>query len=324
MKPNGSVLRIGDILIKTEPLMKYERLNVKLALDLIKNQTQADEVMILMGGDSLEFVANHYHTKSPTWVRIDNNEQVKSYQWQSNQMEQVIGTLNIKQLKDVFSSTKEKDIEMWVEPSTVAMDGKTTYELHFKYGFITKTMKITPLWEDEVWWDFEYAKQQHEDDPEIVDSMVGCLDPKTLNWFKGALIESTELRGNLWRCFKGLRLLRNDIEPVYIDYNGETLTMKWPKNDPRSNSMSAIDCITVSFDVDEIEKPWKGKTTNGYFGTSKLIDNLGRLGKGVLAKGKMELTVWEHALEFNLAIQRTKDSRKVHFRTFIPLNVNRS
>ena len=25
----------------------------------------------------------------------------------------------------------------------------------------------------------------------------------------------------------------------------------------------------------------------------------------------MELTVWEHALEFNLAIQRTKESRKV-------------
>ena len=299
--------------------MKYERLNVKLALDLIKNQTQADEVMILMGGDSLEFVANHYHTNSPTWVRIDNNERVKSYQWDSNHMEKVVGTLDIKQLKNVFTQSKEKEIEMWIEGN----------DLHFKYGFITKTMKIAPLWEDGVWWDFEYAKQQHEEEPEIVDSMVGCLDPKTLNWFKGALIESTELRGNLWRCFKGLRLLRNDIEPVYIDYNGETLTMKWPKYTDGNGSHLAgsdrhIDCITVSFDVDEIEKPWKGKTTNGYHGTSKLIDNLGRLGKGILAKGKMELTVWEHALEFNLAIQRTKESRKVHFRTFIPLNVNRS
>ena len=299
--------------------MKYERLNVKLALDLIKNQTQADEVMILMGGDSLEFVANHYHTKSPTWVRIDNNEQVKSYEWDSNQMEKVVGTLDIKKLKNVFNSTKEKEIEMWIEGN----------DLHFKYGFITKTMKIAPLWEDEVWWDFEYAKQQHEEYPEIVDSMVGCLDPKTLNWFKGALIESTELRGNLWRCFKGLRLLRNDIEPVYFDYNEETLQMKWPKYTEGNGSDFVgsdrhIDCITVSFDVDRIEKPWKGKTTNGYYGTSKLIDNLGRLGKGILAKGKMELTVWEHALEFNLAVQRTKDSRKVHFRTFIPMNVNRS
>ena len=89
-------------------------------------------------------------------------------------------------------------------------------------------------------------------------------DPKTLNWFKGALIETTELRGNLWRCFKGLRLLRNDIEPVYIDYNGETLTMKWPKYTDGNGSHLAgsdrhIDCITVSFDVDEIEKTLKGK-----------------------------------------------------------------
>lgn len=294
--------------------MKYERLNVKLALDLIKNQTQADEVMILMGGDSLEFVANHYHTKSPTWVRIDNNEQVKSYQWDSNHMERVVGTLDIKRLKKVFSQTKEKEIEMWIEGN----------DLHFKFGFVTKTMRITPLCGtiDVSLWSLEYAKQLHEEEPEIVDSMAGCLDPKTLNWFKGSLIESTELKGNLWRCFKGLRLLKNDTEPVYIDYNKETLTMKWPKTDPSVGR--PIDCITVSFDVDQIEKPWKGKTTNGYHGTSKLIDNLGRLGKGILAKGKMDLTVWEHALEFNLAVQRTKDSRKVHFRTFIPMNVNRS
>ena len=61
-----------------------------------------------------------------------------------------------------------KEIEMWIEGN----------DLHFKYGFITKTMKIAPLWEDGVWWDFEYAKQQHEEEPEIVDSMVGCLTPR--------------------------------------------------------------------------------------------------------------------------------------------------
>ena len=306
--------------------MKYERLNVKLALDLIKNQTQAEDVLMLMGGDSLEFVANHHHTGSPTWVRIDNNEQVKSYQWDSNHMEKVIGLFEIKELKAMFACTKEKEMEMWI-------DGNN---LHYKCGFVTKTTRILPLSESqlgyylgqsyELWWDFEYAKEHNLENPELPIFMVGCLNPKALNWYKGALIESTELRGDaknyLWRGFKALRFNNNIIHPVFLDYNKETLTMKWPRC--RDADGRPSDCITVHFDVDRIEKPWKGKTTTGWKGTSQLIENLGRLGKGILTKGKMELTVWENALEFNLAIQRTKDSRKVHFRTFIPMDVNRS
>ncbi len=289
---------------QTEPLMKYERLNVKLALDLIKNQTQSDEVMILDGGESLEFVAIQHPTDSPTWVRLDNNEQVKSYQWDSNQMQKVAGTLDMKRLRQTIAAFKEKEIQLSIKGNS----------LHIKAGIITREMEIRPLDEDDLNWDFSFAKEQY-DDTKV--RMVGCLDPKTLNWFKGALIESTELGGNLWQCFKALRLMKNYDYPVELHYTKDELKMKWAKSIYDGNIM---DAITAYFEVDEISHPWNGKTTNGYGGTSVLIENLGRLGKGILKKGKMELTVWENALELNLTVQRAKNSRLVHFRTFIPLS----
>tara|TARA_A200000159_G_scaffold151011_1_gene160828 strand:- start:756 stop:1142 length:387 start_codon:yes stop_codon:yes gene_type:complete len=118
--------------------------------------------------------------------------------------------------------------------------------------------------------------------------------------------------------------MKNYDNPVELYYAKDELKMRWSKANYDGQIM---DAITVSFEVDKILEPWKGKTTNGYEGTSVLIENLGRLGKGILKKGKMEMTVWENVLELNLIIQRAKLSRMIHFRTFIALermNVNRS
>ena len=286
----------------------YERMNVKLALDLIKNQTQDETPMVVIGGDdeTLELVAHHYHTKAPTWVKIINTEQVKSYQWGSNTKDKIVGRINLKELKQTLSASKEKLVSIRLEGDT----------LNIKLGIISKQMKMYPLYEadDESWCD-ESAKLANE---EYYGTMVGCLNPKTLNWFKGTLIESTELGGNLWQCFKGLQLMKNDTNPVKITYDEDNLQMKWEKTnyDGQIN-----DSMTAYFDVDEINKTWKGTTTQLPSGSSsELIYNLGRLGKGILSKGTMKMTVWENALEFNLAIRRTKESQMIHFRTFVPTN----
>ncbi|MDA9991655.1 hypothetical protein N9E35_01470 [Candidatus Marinimicrobia bacterium] len=286
----------------------YERLNVKLALDLIANQTQDNTPMVAIGGDdeTLEFVAHHYHTKAPTWVRIANTEQVKSYQWKSNTKDKIAGRINLKELKQTLSASKEKLVSIHLEGDT----------LNIKLGFMTKKMKLYSLYEgDDESWCNGSAKLANE---EYYGTMVGSLDPKTLNWFKGALIGSTELTGNLWQCFKGLQLMKNNETPIEITYYEEQLQMKWTKENYEGQ---INDSMTAYFDVDELTKPWKSTTTQlPTGGSSELIYNLGRLGKGILSKGTMKMNIWENALEFNLVIQRTKQSARIHFRTFVPTN----
>ena len=98
-------------------------------------------------------------------------------------MEKVVGTLDIKQLKNVFTQSKEKEIEMWIEGN----------DLHFKYGFITKTMKIAPLWEDGSGGTSvcKAATRGRTRNCRLHGWVPRPQDPEL---FKGALIESTELR----------------------------------------------------------------------------------------------------------------------------------
>ena len=157
----------------------------------------------------------------------------------------------------------------------------------------------------------------------LVESVIGGHEPygerdilkaSVLNKAKGKLVECTHLTESPYQAFKALRLMSG--LPLEMEWNQSGLYMTRGLTINGEN----MDRIRVQLTEDDA---WMdhGTGTSPEGWSFKPIDNLAKLGKTVLKKGECSLYMYERVLEFLLKTQRTAKSRKVHFRTVIPMIV---
>jgi len=273
-----------------KPLMiEIEKQDLLLAINLVANQSGGDYIFLTIdewteGGkprNSVEVMAVCMMTSCPTWAVICDQEKPLAAYQWGHVVPHTV-MLKVQTIRKKLRDSSAKTVHIAVEKTN----------LKVKAG--------------------------------MVESVIGGLEPtgerdilkaSVLNKVKGKLVECTHLIESPYRAFKALRLMSG--LPLEMEWNesGLYMTRGWTDKSGRN-----MDRIRVQLTEDDA---WIGHGT----GTSpegfsfKPVDNLAKLGKTVLKKGECSLYMYDRVIELLLKTQRTTKSRKVHFRTVIPMTV---